>query len=179
MFGSYNPDKIKINGGSGPIVPGDNAICVIDFLKNGSNKSMDVNGSSTPQVFELEVPVGQTWYVTELRMYLSDNEIKERDRFGDVSELVNGFLVEWEIDSTDYQHSNSQNNVDLSLTFPSYQDNGDADNRLASEKPAFYGRDRFQVPVCLQAGDKIKATVRDNLNGLNEMVMTAQYWRVI
>lgn len=178
MFGSYNKPEVSITGGT-PIAPAENAIAVIDYLSRSGNKSMDVNGSVTPRVFSLTVPAGQTWYVTELRMFLADSEIKKRDEFGAVNELSNGFLVEFNINSTDYQHSNTINNVELSITFPSYIDNGDNTNNLAAEKDSFYGRDRFQIPVCLREGDSIKATVRDNLNGLDELYMAVQYWRAI
>lgn len=171
--------KVDANISAGPIVPNQSVVSSIDFLVNGSNKSMDVNGSSTAVVFQLEVPVGQTWYITELRMFLADGEIKKRNEFGAINQLINGFLVEYEISSNDYQHSNSQNNVDLSLTFPSYQDNGNQNNNLAADKDSFYGRDDLQVPVCLQAGDKIKATVRDDLTGLDELVMSVQYYRTV
>ncbi len=173
--------KVNVTGGSVNPAPSVTLVESTEYLaESGGNKSMDVNGSSTPRVFFAEVPVGQTWYIHSVMFYFTDGSIDDRNDFGNISGgLSNGLLTEFEISSTDYPHSNIQNNMELGLVFETTNDGGDANNTLAADDPAWFGEARFKEVVCLQAGDRIKTTVRDNLNPLTDQRMAVRFWRAI
>lgn len=170
--------KFKAGGGT-PVTPAENVVYFTQYLVNGSNKSMDVDGSSTAQVFEIGPPGGETWYVTRFTVWYSDSEIKDQDRLGNVSNVNNGLLIEWDINSVDYEIANIHNNAEVATAFlHGYSHENDF---IATEDPAASMFLEFKVPVTLTGdnGDTIKSTVRDDLRGLDDMFMLIEAFKVI
>jgi len=172
--------RLCVDNGSSPVIPSGSVVYGTEFLFNGGNKSMDVNGSGTPQVFEAGPSGGEIWYVTRFQMFMADSEIKERNDFGNIGSLSNGWLLEAEISSTDYQIFNAQTNAELATILRYHYSNKDDDN-LATDDPAAVLYLDFNPPMVLVGdnGDKIKATVRDNLNGLNELFGLIEKYEVL
>ena len=167
------------SGATSPVIPADKVHYNIRFLKNGSNSSMDVNGSSTAQEFTAGPSSGK-WYVTKLEIFMSDSDIEDRTNFGNLSGLSNGLLIETTIDSTDREIVNITNNAEMATIF-NHQFNQEDDDALANEDPNFVGTIHFPVPITLDSAtfDELKATVRDNLTGLDELLMTITAFEVV
>ena len=167
------------SGAISPVIPADKVHYNVSFLTNGANKSMDVNGSGTPQEFTAGPSSGK-WYVTKLQFFFMDSEFKDRDEFGKINQLSNGFLVETTIDSTDREIFNAVDNSDLATIF-NHQFNMKDEDALANKEPVFVGTIEFPIPITLDSAnsDEIKATVRDNLTGLDELYMTITSFEVL
>ena len=163
-------DRLKVDATvSASPVPSTNQVHFASALFNGSNDSMDVNGSGTAQVFEYENTSGVNEYITHINLTITDGGSMDSSDFGAVGSLSNGLLIEFEISSTDYEYSNPTNNRQLIAAFtPSGHPGGKAEDWL-DEDGQFNGDAILDPPVCLADGDKVKATVRDNLTGLNDL----------
>ena len=87
MFGSYGSPSSRI-------APLDKLVWASTHLKlNGTGTiEMDVNGSSTQQVFSEGPPAGQVWFVYSLSFLIVDNGTMDDDNFGVEPALANGSL---------------------------------------------------------------------------------------
>lgn len=146
-------------------------------LLNGAAKDMDVNGSIVNQTFEYGPTGTNIEYVTRLRMVLSDGNIKNPTRFGDINSVSNGLLVRYVLNSTNIDFYNFIDNTDLASAFKIETSN--FSNNLATEKPLVVLISEFSTPVRLEGtvGDKFQAIVRDNLTGLDILRMNIDTFR--
>lgn len=93
-------------------------IRLIDFGKmflNGSNASMDINGSSTPQEFSTGPTGSEVWYCYGVSVFLCDSGSTDYDEFGAVSTLSNGVQLLADLNSTQYELGNFKRNDELGL----------------------------------------------------------------
>jgi len=61
-----------------------------DLLKNGASAAMNINGSVTPQTFQLLADASNDSYIEEVILRMEDSKINYKD-FGAISTLANGF----------------------------------------------------------------------------------------
>jgi len=163
-----------------PVQPGEDLHYAPEFLRNGSNKSMAVNGSSTPQVFNWTAPAGETWYVYGISSTVIDNNNFELTQFGALDGLFNGVLVEYSTNSTFYSWANLQDNRDLNEYFLRGKGHrGGKPEGFFDSEQQWGGYAEFPVPLTLTPGDEFRATVRDNLIGLTDFFIVIHKWRVV
>jgi len=152
-------------------IPNKTIIPVPVYLLDGSTQSLAVDGSVTPAVYSFVNGDSFNWYITELRVVLWDGAIKTLTSFGDLTGLTNGLLFEWDIDGVDYEIANPINNKELLASFRENYNDGNTGNNFAAEQAVVSLYLRFKEPVCLENGDEIRATVRDNLTGLDDLLV--------
>lgn len=160
--------------------PDSDIVYVIDRLKNGTNESMDVNGSSTAQIFQFGPPSGEVYGVERLGIFIYDNG-SEWDEFGNLSPLTNGLQLIANIDGTEYEIANLTKNIHIVSLFEGHTGaEREEKGILKGADGHFVGAFRFAKNIVLQGpNDYIGARVRDNLTGLNELIITAEAWRPI
>lgn len=147
-------------------------------LKNGSSSNMAVNGSVTPQVFVYSTPNNFSAEVSVLSLLLeTNNSVAFGNKFVDntIATLTNGLLLEIKSDDVEFTLQNCKRTRDLvELT-----EGGKFDIVLGT--PNFF-RVQLWLPsklkLCRQGthptDDFIRATVRDNLSGLQFMEIFLQ-----
>lgn len=162
-----------------PVTPGDRVVHISEFLRNGSNASMDVNGATTSQTFSWTVPTGEIWYATGLTLMFYDNGTNDFNEFGTLAALANGLLIEIILDSTTYQLENLQNNHELFMAFSDNAYLWPQSSSFLDDSEIFAGQKFFKPNIVMQENDQIRATVRDNLSGLNELKLKIEKWRVL
>lgn len=142
-------------------------------MLNAGSFAMNVNGSVTPVVFSYAPGPTATIYVETMKFYISDSGNPSEDKFGDLAALTNGVLIEMQSGGVLTTYYNLKDNTDLIVAFRMLPQ---ASNYLP-EKNLFGFRD-FSTPVKLtgSTGDFIRATVRDNLTGLNKFRMALGVW---
>lgn len=146
-------------------------------LLNGSNKSMDVNGSGTAQDFTAGPGAGEIWYIQEITLFLEDPGTMDAGDFGSISGgLSNGLQLLIDVDGTEYEIANFEDNMDLETGFARIPFTGfgeDGANGWMNEDDVFSGKWKFYPPISLVGDDddQFIARVRDNLTGLSELEM--------
>lgn len=161
-------------------VPSTNQVHFAESLFNGANDSMDVDGDPVAVVFEYENTSGVNEYITHINLTLTDGGSLDTGDFGGIGGgITNGLLIEFEISSTDYQYSNPTNNRQLISAFTASGAPGGKPEDWLDQDGQFNGNATLDPPVCLSNGDKVKATVRDDLADLNDLFMGVRGWRQI
>ena len=172
---------LQTKGDSSIVISEDEPVHFTVFLENGGSRLMNVDGSTTTQVFSNGPGSGEIWYVYELRYVISDLKVEGRNKYGDIAgPLTNGLLIESQIDSTDYEVVNMKRNAEIAAVW-NYEFSSKSDLALANESALFVGSLTFQNVIVLTGdnSDVIKASVRDDLTGLDEHIMTYKAYRVL
>ena len=179
-------DRLKVDAlvGSVPVAPSSNVIYIPEFVRNGSNRSMDVNGSGTAQEFEWVVPASETWYLSALVFMIIDNGSMDRTDFGSISGGIDdGLLIEIRTQGTTYTYANLEDNTDIIHAFPYAQKTPDGVGEeglgFMDEDDMYHALAKFKVPITLVTGDFVRVTVRDNLTGLDELTLSLEKYRVV
>ncbi len=138
-----------------------------NYLKNAGSAAMNVNGSVTPVVFEYVVSSSFYFGLAEINLVISDAAITPV-KFGGITALSNG--ITWQV-------------VDASNTLlydfcpgGNIKQNAEFGNIGGTTIVLTGGADQISVTwrtstagisAILQAGWKVRVTVRDNLTGLD------------
>lgn len=152
----------------------------IDNLRNGANKSMDVNGATTPQDFSFAPQSGEVYYLESLSFYLLDAGSPDPNDFGNIDGgLTNGLQIIARIGGVEYEIGNITDNMQVVGFF---SDNVVLQEGLAdflNNDDMFLGNKNFRQPIRLNGdtNDALIFRVRDNLNGLDELEVVAHAWR--
>lgn len=180
-IGNVN-DRLKVDASFSPsVAPADKVVYQRLFLENTGSNNMAVNGSVTPVVFEYGPPANETWYIDELSFVIDDAGNNTLSYFGAINGgLSNGVLIEQVITSTNYTIVNLKNNLEVVTYFSDHSFRGLANAYLNSV--TFYtGKAELRVPITLSGanGDKIQATVRDDLTGVDDLKVGIEYFKII
>jgi hypothetical protein len=149
-------------------------------VDNAGSEDMNVNGSVTPVVFTAGPGAGEKWYIFELGVTIEDSGNNTVERYGSISGVTNGTLVEQVISGTAYTFTNVLNNLNIVETFTDHSFRGVSNSYLNS--PNFFtGKAELRVAVTLDGdnSDVIRVTVRDNLTGLDQHRFSVEYYRVL
>lgn len=154
------------------------------YLKNVNGMAMNVDGSSVPVAFQF-APVNGAWFISRLGVMIIDPGTTGPTNFGALAALSNGLKLEIKTNGQVQIVQILKDNVDLTLLF--------SHNKLslqtldATAVPAgwlnrldyFTGELIFENPIVLKAGkgDYIRATVQDNLTGLETFRMMYKAFR--
>lgn len=64
-----------------------------DYTATRGITNMNVDGSSTSQIFHIFPPVNQSWDITQLGIFLNDNVSMDDTKFGGIAALTNGIVL--------------------------------------------------------------------------------------
>lgn len=152
-----------------------------EFLKNGANESLVINGATTPQLYSYApTTANDVWYLYGLSIFIQDNGTPDPDEFGSLgSALTNGLLIQARSKGAVYDISNCKTNMCLGLAFTEHQMIPPAG--WYNNSDSFTGEMLFKEPIKLQqsTGDYVRATVRDNLKNLDNFRIKAKCYKVI
>lgn len=137
--------------------------------ESGGSEDMAVNGSSTPVVFEYEVPAQRALLLEKITLSIENAGITPSN-FGGVSALSNGLLIQ-AVDAEnvvllDYTDSVPIKNLADFLSI------GGSGAKLFDDS---LGVDAMGITIpfgsldALKAGEKIRIVVQDNLTGMDQM----------
>jgi len=163
------------SGGTSSITTPTNFVYDIRNLLNGTNKKMDVNGSSIPVDFKY-LTTGNDLSIESISFIFAEENDVGRTQFANLSSLSNGFLVSVQKNSVVHDLFNLKDNMDIATTFTSSANNNENNSGFIKPSNYFIGRIIFGIPIFLDdsLGDFIRARVRDNLNALEGLEMRAQ-----
>jgi len=149
-----------------------------EFLKNGTNSAMNVNGSSSPIEFKVVGSTGYIWHVASLQFILTGKflniDSKDQHRFGEASKnpLDNGLLA-----NTYQQGEEGVIFADAVKTlggFIPYVSDILNLNNYAGSLDMFRATIQFSVPVALyEPSDKVCVVVQDDLRDLETFTCLA------
>lgn len=180
---NVNANVTVQSGSVNPVVPADKIIYVPEILMNGSNASMNVDGSSVNVEFEWAVPASETWYVDQMKLIIIDAGSTDKDDFGAIAGgITNGLLIEVKANGSVYTYANVKTNIEIAHHFDGdLVSQGEDGTGFLDEDDLYLGIRTFNPPFTLtgSTGDFVKATVRDNLTALDELCISIDKWRTI
>ena len=139
--------------------------------------AMNVNGSSTTQVFQIG-PVGSTIVVdiTRVNGYIQDGSAMDDSLFGAISALTNGIVLR-RSDGSIENLWNAKTNGDLALLSGvdfTYTEAAPSGSTGARFRITYAGASKHGVTVRLSDGEILELLVQDDLTGLEAFNMMAQ-----
>lgn len=156
-------------------------VTIIQELLNSGSKAMNVNGG-TPKTFSYS-PGSGSIAVLGLSCLLKDDGATDFTKFGAITALTNGVLIQWSIGGTTQTVSTIKDNSDLTHTFPSNQHFGNSATLsiLSIVTPQGFGNSTnvfrgillFDEPIILTGSDAINGIVQDNLTSVDVFTMSA------
>lgn len=150
------------------------------YLTNAGAKEMRtaVGSLGSPVVFSYTVPAGQAWRLHTLNLTMIDSGEAIPTSFGSIGGLVNGLLIEYTTGGNTYTLANLKDNLDLVTEFrASFNQTSNA--ALLATNDVFIGFREVKPSVVLREGDVVRATVRDDISGLDNLRIAAQLWRSV
>lgn len=157
---------------------------IVENLKLSGSKSMNVNGSSSSQVFSYSPGTGSV-VLKKLSCVLKDEGTTSLSNFGALSSLTNGVLVRVTINSNSRTITTIKDNADLCTRFnQNHFGSASVLNLLGITTPvgfgntnnAFIGSFNFGSPIVLNNTDSIEIVIQDNLTNIDlfEMIVEAE-----
>lgn len=146
-----------------------------NFLDGNSAKSMSVNGSVSSKLYTYS-PGSGCVLIDGFSCLFKDEGTTSFDKFGALTRLTNGVLIEVTINNITTTISNLRDNGDLSTRFYFNQfGNGAVLSILSIVSPQGFGntnnvlvgRWQLQEPFIIQDSDVITITIRDNLSTID------------
>jgi len=107
---------LKVDSSINP-VPSQNTIEQVKFLLDGTTKNMNVDGSSTPVVYEFTPGAGEVFQIGSICFYMGQAGGLASDKFENISALTTGLLIEIQADGELRTFANLQSNADLGVIF--------------------------------------------------------------
>lgn len=157
------------------------AIVIIQQLLNAGSKAMNVNGG-TPKTFTYSPGSGAV-ALAGLSCLLKDDGSTDFTKFGAITALTNGVLLQWSIGGSTQTIATLKDNSDLTHTFASNQHFGNSATLsiLSIITPQGFGNSTnvfrgvliFDPPVILSNSDAVNAIVQDNLTSIDVLNMSA------
>jgi len=178
-------DQVKIYASINP-VPAQDVIYNVDNVLNGTNKSMDINGTNTPQNFYYTPTSGSTMFVESIMIMLEDGGTMDSGDFGAINGgLNNGVQILIKSKGVEYEICNLTDNMDIVTTFksaftPISDDQGNIRGML-DEEDVYVGILKFKTPIRINDSDSdyVRFHIRDNCGPLKQFEARIKAWRVI
>lgn len=129
---------------------------------------MTVNGSVTPQEFQISPPAGTSWDVTKVVFHIEDSTTMDDGTFGGINALTNGIVLQSR--NGIYKNEfNIKRNGDFSLfATKQYVDKPPSGTGYAiNATRTFAGQNETGVTIRLTEGDTLVLIVQDDLTGLD------------
>lgn len=152
-------------------------------LLNGAAKSMNVNGFITPQTFSYSPGMGNTAAISGVTVLLRDEGTASFDKFGAITALSNGLLLQVTINGNTRTLSTIKDNGDFCTRFHFNQfGNGAVLSLLSIVTPEGFGNSNnvfigfmeFQNIMILNDTDSISVIIQDNLSAVDNLQMACK-----
>jgi hypothetical protein len=187
MFNSDDPINnrfyfAEILGVSGSIITLDTPIDFefqIGDTVASFNRNLNVNGSVTPQIYNIQVGSNATQSIDITRIMISMITATAVDllKFGDLAKLTRGCVLR-RVDGYNNNIFNVKSNgeiANLCFDYTPYESiNPSAGQDGAKFRYTFAGQDKHGVAVRLAPGDELQLIIQDDLTGLTEFRIIAE-----
>lgn len=150
------------------------AVPFIENLKDSSNKSMAVDGSSVNKTYSYS-PGSGTVVIVGLICVLEDSGQSSLTKFGSITALTNGCVISVTINSITTTITTIKDNADLITRFPQNHFGSSATDTLGGavgfgdSYDTFVGQVEFPRAIILTGSDSIQAVVKDNLTNISTL----------
>ena len=142
-------------------------------------RNLNVDGSTTRQIFSVQVGSGATQSIDITRLmvsFITDTKV-DLSKFGDLTSLNNGLVLRRK-DGVIHNIWNIKNNGELAnLCFdysPYSSTNPNQGQDGAKFRYTFAGQDKHGVAVRLEPGDELQLLIQDDLTGLQQFRVIAE-----
>lgn len=156
-------------------------VTTMQQLLNAGSKAMNVNGG-TPKTFSYSPGSGVVG-ITGLSCLLKDDGATDFNKFGAITALTNGVLLQWSINGSTQTIATVKDNSDLAHVFPHNQHFGNSatlsilsivtPEGFGNSTNVFRGILQFRQVITLSGSDAINAIVQDNLTSIDAFTMYA------
>lgn len=156
-------------------------IQILQQLLNAGSKAMNVNGG-TPKTFSYSPGSGAV-AIAGLSCLLKDDGATDFTKFGAITALTNGILLQWSIGGNTQTLATIKDNSDMTHAFPHNQHFGNSatlsilsivtPQGFGNSTNVFRGVLKFDEPIILSGTDAINAIVQDNLTSIDVLNMAA------
>lgn len=142
-------------------------------------RNLNVDGSTTRQIFSVQVGPGATQSIdiTRLMVSFTTDTTVDLSKFGDLTSLNNGLVLRRK-DGVIHNIWNIKNNGELAnLCFdysPYSSTNPNQGQDGAKFRYTFAGQDKHGVAVRLEPGDELQLLIQDDLTGLQQFRVIAE-----
>lgn len=154
-------------------------------LLNSGSKAMGVNGSVSNKTFSWSPGVGNSAALIGLSVVLKDEGTTSFDKFGAITALTNGLLIQITQDGVTRTITTIKDNADLCNMFPWSQfGNGSILSILGIGTPQGFGASNNvfvgslesdpAFTIVLNDSDTVQAVVQDNLSAIDILQMTVK-----
>lgn len=154
-------------------------------LLNGASKTMNVDGSGTPKVFSYSPGGSVSVELVGLTCVMQDEGTTSLNKFGALTALTNGVLIQVTINSVTTTITTIKDNADLCTRFHGNHFGNSATLSLlgivtpegfGNSTNIFMGHAEFNENgrILLTGADSISVTVQDNLTGLNSFQISCK-----
>lgn len=152
------------------------AVWIVSQFLNGSSKNMDVDGSVTPVDFSYSPTSGKI-YIKQISFFIADNGITPPDKFGKITALTNGLVLEVQTKGNVYQICNIKDNADLVNIFSNEPLIPGSNSGFLDNNDSYSGNLLFDMPIVLDTSmsDYIKFIVQDDLSGIDFLQANLKY----
>lgn len=146
----------------------------LDYARDGSsNFLLNVDGSVTPKVFEINAGVGKDLLLQELKLAGNDNGIKFGQFMGINSDLTNGILIEIKSEDTIFTWPLIKNTDDIKHLFSFRRGQWELD--VQAGRDDVVASTLFDPAIVLKAqgtygtDDYVRVTIQDNLSSVLQL----------
>lgn len=140
---------------------------------------MNVNGAVTPKVFSFTA--AETCLLKSIRLTLKDEGSTTLAKFGAITALSNGLLIETTISASVTTYATILDNADLCSAFSDHQHFGSSatlsilsivtPEGFGASTNVFKGNVNFDENILLSTNDSVTVTVRDDLSAIDVLQM--------
>jgi len=154
----------------------DRIITIIENLKDGANKYMNVDGSVVNKIYSYSPGSGEA-LVDGIICLFDDPGAATFSRFGSTAALTNGIIFSVIINGATVNLTTIKDNGDMVTRFSRSFFGNSASDALGGAAgfgesyDVFYGYLSFVTPILLIGADAIKVTIQDSLFGISTLQM--------
>lgn len=141
------------------------------------SKHMNVDGSSTTQIFEIATGAASTISldIYSLRLHIMDNTAMDESTFGGISALTRGLVCrKVSANGSQYFYWNAKTNGELSIMIDNTEYSTKAPSGQYAVMFQWKIRETHGVSIRIEPGDKLELLVQDDLTSLTSMECTVQ-----
>ncbi len=153
-----------------PTIPDRQALFKTAFLENGGSRDMNVDGSSTEQLFTWSPdPAEGEILLTRFQLVMVNLNIQDFFGFGNGPALSNGVLIDISLDTESSIWGNLTRNIDFTQLSTSHQDSEFSTKNNATQN-GLQMDVTFDQPILVKSTlFSFNVTIRDNLTYLDYM----------
>ncbi len=144
---------------------------VLEFVVNNSGSvNANVDGSVTPQIFQVGPPENETWIISRMMIHIEDTGGTATNKYGSVNQLANGTIIRTNISGVIYNFTDEP--VDSNADWGEYNYDvtylnfgGGNANEVINSRWTFSNGGAY---VKLEYGDSFQVVIQDDISALVE-----------